>query len=110
MNKAKTVGAKLGMAGQLLSPSVFMPELPAVAEFSTGETMGHSADRLCAAFGISRKAQDEYAARSHALAKAAVDKKLLSDVMPFKVRSIALIVIFYLILTLRFQLYKITRM
>lgn len=29
-------------------------QIPAVAEFSTGEVMGHSADRLCAAFGISR--------------------------------------------------------
>lgn len=32
-------------------------ELPAVAEFSTGEVMGHSADRLAAAFNISRQAQ-----------------------------------------------------
>jgi len=32
-------------------------QLPAVAEFSTGETMGHSADRLCAAFAISRAEQ-----------------------------------------------------
>lgn len=34
-----------------------MFQLPAVAEFSTGETMGHSADRLCTAFGITRQAQ-----------------------------------------------------
>lgn len=86
MNKAKTPAAKLGLASKLFSPSVWMPELPAVAEFSTGETMGHSADRLCAAFGISRRAQDEFAMRSHSLAKAAADKGLLSDVMPFKVR------------------------
>lgn len=32
-------------------------QLPAVAEFSTGETMGHSGDRLCTAFGITRQAQ-----------------------------------------------------
>ena len=29
-------------------------QLPAVAEFSTNETMGHSGDRLAAAFNISR--------------------------------------------------------
>ena len=29
-----------------------MPELPAVAEFSTNEVMGHSADRLCTAFKV----------------------------------------------------------
>ena len=34
-----------------------MLQLPAVAEFSTNETMGHSADRLCAAFGVTRKEQ-----------------------------------------------------
>uniref|UniRef100_A0A914S711 Uncharacterized protein n=1 Tax=Parascaris equorum TaxID=6256 RepID=A0A914S711_PAREQ len=32
-----------------------MPELPAVAEFSSGETMGQSGDRLAAAFGVSRR-------------------------------------------------------
>lgn len=32
-------------------------ELPAVAEFSTGEVMGHSADRLAASFDVSRQAQ-----------------------------------------------------
>lgn len=35
-----------------LSMKHFMPELPAVAEFSTNETMGHSADRLAAAFKV----------------------------------------------------------
>ncbi|NXR06615.1 ECHB enzyme, partial [Semnornis frantzii] len=59
--------------------------LPAVAEFSTSETMGHSADRLAAAFAISRLEQDEYALRSHTLAKKAQDGGLLVDVVPFKV-------------------------
>ncbi|XP_017694734.1 PREDICTED: trifunctional enzyme subunit beta, mitochondrial [Lepidothrix coronata] len=60
-------------------------QLPAVAEFSTSETMGHSADRLAAAFGVSRLEQDEYALRSHTLAKKAQDEGLLLDVVPFKV-------------------------
>ena len=33
------------------------PELPAIWEFSTGELMGHSADRLAAAWGVSRNDQ-----------------------------------------------------
>jgi len=37
--------------------------LPAVAEFSTGETMGFSADKLASAFGVSRKDQDAFAWR-----------------------------------------------
>jgi len=47
--------------------------------------MGHSADRLAAAFAISRLEQDEYALRSHTLAKKAQDGGLLLDVVPFKV-------------------------
>lgn len=60
-------------------------QLPAVAEFSTAETMGHSADRLAAAFGVSRLEQDEFALRSHSLAKKAQDSGLLEDVISFKV-------------------------
>ena len=35
------------------------PDPPAIAEFSTGEIMGHSADRLAAAWGVSRMDQGE---------------------------------------------------
>lgn len=66
-------------------PNYLLSQLPAVSEFSTSETMGHSADRLAAAFAISREEQDEYALRSHSLAKRAQDEGLLSDVVPFKV-------------------------
>lgn len=86
-NKAKTVGQRL----QLLSsirPDFFVPELPAVAEFSSGETMGHSADRLAAAFNASRQEQDDYALRSHTLAKEAQDKGYFTDLVPFKVAGV----------------------
>lgn len=56
-----------------------------MAEFSTAETMGHSADRLAAAFGVTRLEQDEFALRSHTLAKKAQDAGLLQDVISFKV-------------------------
>lgn len=55
------------------------PEAPAIAEFSTGETMGRSADRLAAAFGVTRREQDELAVRSHKLAADALEKGLLKD-------------------------------
>lgn len=55
-----------------------------MAEFSTNETMGHSADRLAAAFGVTRKEQDDYALRSHILAARAQQQGLLSDVVPYK--------------------------
>ncbi|XP_038655978.1 trifunctional enzyme subunit beta, mitochondrial isoform X4 [Scyliorhinus canicula] len=84
LNRAKTIGQRLTLLGKI-RPDHFAPELPAVAEFSTSETMGHSADRLAAAFGVSRAEQDEFAIRSHVLAKKAETAKLLKDVIPFKV-------------------------
>ncbi|KAL4630573.1 trifunctional enzyme subunit beta, mitochondrial [Arapaima gigas] len=84
LNKAKSMGQRLALLSKIRL-SHFTPELPAVAEFSTNETMGHSADRLAAAFGVSRREQDEYALRSHQLAKKAQDAGLLTDVMSFSV-------------------------
>jgi acetyl-CoA acetyltransferase family protein len=55
------------------------PEAPAIAEFSTGETMGRSADRLAAAFGVTRREQDELALRSHRLAAEALKNGLLKE-------------------------------
>lgn len=46
--------------------------------------MGHSGDRLAAAFGISREEQDEYALRSHTLAAKAQQQGHLTDVVPYK--------------------------
>uniref|UniRef100_A0AAX7V223 Trifunctional enzyme subunit beta, mitochondrial n=1 Tax=Astatotilapia calliptera TaxID=8154 RepID=A0AAX7V223_ASTCA len=84
LNKAKTLGQRLSLIGSIRLAHL-SPELPAVAEFSTAETMGHSADRLAAAFGVSRVEQDEFALRSHTLAKKAQDEGLLQDVISFKV-------------------------
>lgn len=62
-----------------LSPGDFVPESPSISEFSTGETMGESADKLSAMFDVSRDEQDEYAMRSHHAAAAAWEKGLLTD-------------------------------
>ena len=90
LNKAKTMGQRLGLAMKILNPkSFFNFELPGIAEFSTGEIMGHSSDRLAAAFNVSRKEQDDYAIRSHKAAQAAQDAGLLTDVVPYKVPGVA---------------------
>ena len=66
-----------------LRPSDLLPEVPAIAEYSTGETMGQSADGLAAMFGVSREAQDEYALRSHQkAAQARDDGHLGRDIVP----------------------------
>lgn len=83
-NKAKTLQQRLALLASI-RPNYFVPELPAVAEFSSGETMGHSADRLAAAFGATRKEQDEFALRSHTLAQQAFDKGYLTDLMPIQI-------------------------
>lgn len=80
-NKAKTLGQRLSLATKL-RPDFFVPELPAIAEFFTGEVMGHSNDRLSASFKVSRREQDEYALRSHALADKAFKEGKLSDIEP----------------------------
>lgn len=62
-----------------LRPSDLLPEIPQISEFSTGETMGESCDRMAAHFGISRKDQDEYALRSHQLAAKATHEGWLDN-------------------------------
>lgn len=64
------------------------PELPAIAEFSTGDTMGASCDKLAAMFGISREAQDAYAISSHKRAAAAAEAGFFDkEVMPVQPAS-----------------------
>ncbi len=66
-----------------LSPSDLLPEVPSISEFSTGETMGESCDKMAAHFGISREAQDAYALRSHQSAyKATVEGLLDEELLP----------------------------
>jgi acetyl-CoA acyltransferase len=55
------------------------PEAPAIANYTTGEVMGHSSDRLAAKFGISRIDQDEFTVRSHLLAAKAHANGLYND-------------------------------
>lgn len=49
-----------------------LPTRPKIAERTTGEVMGESADKMAAIHSITREAQDEFAARSHARAAAAI--------------------------------------
>lgn len=50
--------------------------------------MGHSGDRLAAAFGITRKEQDDYARRSHTLAFEATKNGLLEDLLQVQIPGI----------------------
>ncbi len=80
-SKARSLSARL-KAFSHLSPVDLLPVPPAIAEFSTGLSMGESAEKMAKENGISRQAQDEYAHRSHTLAaRAWADGRLAEEVM-----------------------------
>lgn len=60
-------------------------QAPAIAEFSTNEIMGQSADRLAAAFNVTRQEQDAFAQRSHKLAQEATEQGNLDDIIPMHI-------------------------
>lgn len=60
-------------------------ETPAIANYTTGEIMGVSSDRLSAKFGVSREDQDEFTVRSHRNAAAAHSEGwYFGEVIPYK--------------------------
>jgi acetyl-CoA acyltransferase len=63
-----------------------VPITPAIAEPSTGETMGQSADKMAKLNGISRETQDRFALRSHELAARGLDDgRLAAEIVPLPV-------------------------
>ncbi|MFT6397461.1 MAG: acetyl-CoA acyltransferase [Bradymonadia bacterium] len=89
LTKAKSAGARLKILSSL-RPKDLAPVPPAIAEFSTGLSMGQSAEQMAKDWGISRAEQDELAHRSHVLATKAwnegkLDKIVMSaHVSPYK--------------------------
>ncbi len=81
-SRAKSLGARVG-AFTSLRPRDLAPITPAIAEYSTGESMGQSAERMAKENHISRRAQDEWALRSHQLAAAGTaDGRLTAEIVP----------------------------
>ncbi|MDH3272813.1 MAG: acetyl-CoA C-acyltransferase [Gemmatimonadota bacterium] len=81
-SKAKTFGQRVGAFGTV-RPKDLIPVQPAIAEPTTGESMGESAERMAKENGISREAQDEWALRSHRLAAAGTaDGRLTAEMVP----------------------------
>jgi len=80
-SRQKSFGGKLS-ALRGLGPRDFVPVPPALKEPSTGLTMGESAEKMAKENGISRRAQDEFAHRSHTrAAQAWADGRIGEDVM-----------------------------
>ena len=82
-SKAKSLGGRLRTFLKI-RPRDLIPVAPAIAEPSTGESMGQSAEKMAKENGISREAQDRWALRSHQLAaKGTADGRLAAEIAPW---------------------------
>ncbi|MBY5948754.1 acetyl-CoA C-acyltransferase FadI [Photobacterium rosenbergii] len=78
LSKAKTMSKRLKLLSKL-SVKDLMPVPPAVAEYSTGLSMGQTAEQMAKSHGITRQEQDALAHRSHTLAAQAWRDGLIQD-------------------------------
>ena len=84
-SKAKSIRARLATLARI-RPKDLMPNFPQIAEPSTGESMGQSAERMAKENGISREDQDAWALRSHEFAAAGTeDGRLRDEIAPLYV-------------------------
>ncbi|HEX9704111.1 MAG TPA: acetyl-CoA C-acyltransferase [Gemmatimonadales bacterium] len=82
-NKAKSLGQRV-RAFARVRPRYLAPVAPAIAEPSTGMSMGQSAEKMAKENAISRESQDRWALRSHQLAAAATaDGRLTAEIAPW---------------------------
>jgi acetyl-CoA acyltransferase len=80
-SRAKGPAQQLRILGSL-RPKDLVPITPAIAEPSTGETMGQSAEKMAKINHIAREDQDQFALRSHRLAAAGTeDGRLTAEIM-----------------------------
>jgi acetyl-CoA acyltransferase len=75
--RARSLGARLGIFARL-RPRDLVPQAPAIAEPSTGLTMGQSAEKMAKENGITREEQDRIAFASHRNAARAQDEGRLA--------------------------------
>lgn len=83
LSRAKSVGERMALLSQV-RPRDLKPVAPAIAEPSTGESMGQSAEKMAKENGISRESQDEMALMSHQRAAQGVrDGRLTAEIVPW---------------------------
>jgi acetyl-CoA acyltransferase len=84
-SRAKSFGGRIGALSRI-RPRDLVPITPAIAEPTTGETMGQSAEKMAKINDISREDQDHFALRSHRLAAAGTaDGRLTAEIAPVAV-------------------------
>jgi acetyl-CoA acyltransferase len=81
-SKARSLPAKMQALGRI-RPRDLVPITPAIAEPTTGESMGQSAEKMAKVNHVPRAEQDQLALRSHRLAAAGTaDGRLTSEIVP----------------------------
>lgn len=81
-SKAKSPAGRIAALARI-RPKDLVPITPAIAEPSTGETMGQSAEKMAKLNGVPRDEQDQFALRSHRLAAAGTaDGRLTDEIVP----------------------------
>jgi acetyl-CoA acyltransferase len=81
-SRAKSVGGRVRALARV-RPRDLVPITPAIAEPSTGETMGESAEKMAKINAIPREQQDQFSLRSHRLAAAGTqDGRLAAEIVP----------------------------
>jgi len=81
-SKAKTIGQRM-QAFSGIRAKDFIPITPAIAEPTTGETMGQSAEKMAKLNGVTREEQDALALASHQNAhKGTTDGRLTAEIVP----------------------------
>ena len=84
-SRAKSLGGRIAALARI-RPRDLVPVTPAIAEPTTGETMGQSAEKMAKINDISREDQDQFALRSHRLASAGTaDGRLTAEIVPVPV-------------------------
>jgi len=84
-SRARTLKERVRLFSAI-RPRDLLPVTPQIAEPSTGESMGESAERMAKENGISREEQDRWALRSHTLAHAGtLDGRLTAEIDPIYV-------------------------
>jgi acetyl-CoA acyltransferase len=81
-SRAKSLSGRVKALSRI-RPKDLVPITPAIAEPSTGETMGQSAEKMAKINHILRDEQDQFALRSHRLASAGTkDGRLTAEIAP----------------------------
>ncbi|MDN5938473.1 MAG: acetyl-CoA C-acyltransferase FadI [Salinisphaera sp.] len=78
VSQARSHGDRLRIVSRL-RPKDLLPRKPSITEYSTGKTMGESAEQMAKTWGVTRAEQDDIAHASHANAARAIAEGRITE-------------------------------